>query len=56
MSSKLTPRDHSRTATLVDRSPRVRVNGHVIPQGWRHAIPHGVRCCRLVSGDLLGIG
>lgn len=32
------------------------VERHGIPQGWRHAIPHGVRCCRLVRLDLLGVG
>ena len=32
------------------------VERHGIPQGWRHAIPHGVRCCRLVRLDLLAVG
>ena len=36
-------------------SHRRAVERHVIPQRWRRAIPHGVRCYRLVSGDLLGI-
>jgi hypothetical protein len=33
----------------------VLVDGHVIPQGWRHAMPHGVRVQRLLRGGLLGL-
>ncbi len=32
-----------------------RVDGHVIPQGWRHAMPHGVRVQKLLRGGLLGL-
>jgi hypothetical protein len=32
------------------------VDGHVIPQGWRHAMPHGVRVQKLLRGGLLGLG
>ncbi len=31
------------------------VDGHVIPQGWRHAMPHGVRVWKLLRGGLLGV-
>jgi hypothetical protein len=31
----------------------IGVESQEFPQGWRHAIPHGVRYCRLVRGGLL---
>jgi integrase len=34
---------------------RLTVDGHVIPQGWRHAMPHGVRVLKLLRGGLLGL-
>ncbi len=34
---------------------RACVDGHVIPQGWRHAMPHGVRVWKLLRGGLLGV-
>ena len=31
------------------------VDGHVIPQGWRQAMPNGVRVQKLLRGGLLGL-
>ncbi len=40
----------------VVRTLRAHVDGHVIPQGWCHAMPHGVRVQKLLRGGLLGLG